>query len=123
MHAYRDAIVNAESAWILYPGQEFHYFARNSLSTPDIDPLAAPLVGVGAIPLNPLDHNKTYLRAVLGRILGVAPGSFFSLDTLNHCMIDMQLRATSLRVLVRVLDDGFAGENVPSQWETRIRRL
>lgn len=70
MHAYRDAIVRADSAWILYPGQEFRYYARHGLSRSTTEPLGAPIVGVGAIPFAPGAEERNPLREVLSNILG-----------------------------------------------------
>ena len=54
MHAYRDAIRNARSAWVLYPGSEFRFFDA-SKSRRVIQPTDLPnlLEGVGAIPFAP----------------------------------------------------------------------
>lgn len=63
MHAYRDAIPAARSAWVLYPGSEDAAFfddARTGLATV----AAGPIAGVGALSLRP-DGARTSLRAVL----------------------------------------------------------
>ena len=89
MHAYRDAIPDARSVWILYPGGEFRFFGvpgggglaggRVACSP---EGLAGEVEGVGAIPVGPGvggegDHGcrmeagrGTELRATLGRMLG-----------------------------------------------------
>lgn len=88
MHAYRDAIPNARSVWILYPGNEFSFFdalgghastGRRGFASPE--DLPTKLKGVGAIPLSPIPNEKTpdrglptperggYLRATLERLL------------------------------------------------------
>ena len=60
MHAYRDAIPDARSVWILYPGGEFRFFGvagsggrsgHQAVSSPE--GLPEELEGVGAIPLAP----------------------------------------------------------------------
>ena len=86
MHAYRDAIPDARSVWILYPGSEFAFFdalggeasaGRQGFASP-VD-LPAKLEGVGAIPLSPiLDEPPNwglpapgrggYLRTTLERL-------------------------------------------------------
>jgi predicted component of viral defense system (DUF524 family) len=72
MHAYRDAIRDARSAWILYPGTESVFY----------DAELGPLVGtpgpeaggVGAISLRPGEGNRADLDRVLRGLLG-APAS------------------------------------------------
>ncbi|HRI72075.1 MAG TPA: DUF2357 domain-containing protein [Polyangium sp.] len=71
MHAYRDAIVKAESAWILYPGQEFTHYALHGLSAADIAPLTNSVAGVGAIPFAPGIEERNHMREVLRRILAM----------------------------------------------------
>ncbi|MCY3699988.1 MAG: DUF2357 domain-containing protein [Gemmatimonadetes bacterium] len=54
MHTYRDAIRNARSVWILYPGSEFRFFdALNSRRVIQPTDLPSLLEGVGAIPFAP----------------------------------------------------------------------
>ncbi|MYE35348.1 MAG: DUF2357 domain-containing protein [Gemmatimonadales bacterium] len=54
MHTYRDAIRNARSVWILYPGSEFRFFdASNSRRVIQPTDLPNLLEGVGAIPFAP----------------------------------------------------------------------
>ena len=70
MHAYRDAIPEARSVWILYPGTEVRFFGcgcdryEGSASLPEI------YNGVGAVPLRPGDDQQSGLRRVLGILLG-----------------------------------------------------
>jgi predicted component of viral defense system (DUF524 family) len=60
MHAYRDAISGARSAWVMYPG------ATTAVWTP---PSAlGPLEGVGAVPVIPGAHHEE-LRALVVRML------------------------------------------------------
>lgn len=60
MHAYRDAIDAARSAWILYPGTELReFFTGDGL----VD-------GVGAVPLRPEPGGAEALEALLRRIVG-----------------------------------------------------
>ena len=87
MHAYRDAIPDARSVWILYPGTEFAFFdalgghastSRQSFASPE--DLPTKLEGVGAVPLSPILNEQTpyrgfpaperggYLRATLERL-------------------------------------------------------
>ena len=88
MHAYRDAIPEARSVWILYPGGEFRFFGVPGSGVPAGQPavsfpeeLPEKLKGVGAIPLVPVvggggghgpgaaTANGGVLRATLGRML------------------------------------------------------
>ena len=90
MHAYRDAIPEARSVWILYPGGEFRFFGIPGSGVPAGHPavssaeeLPEKLKGVGAIPLSPVvgegeGHglgtaaaNGGVLRATLERMLRV----------------------------------------------------
>ena len=88
MHAYRDAIPDARSVWILYPGGEFRFFGvpgdggrlgHRAIFSPD--GLPGALEGVGAIPVAPVVGGEggdgpgmattgdSVLRATLGRML------------------------------------------------------
>lgn len=88
MHAYRDAIPEARSVWILYPGGEFRFFGvregggasgRGAVSSPE--GLPGEIEGVGAIPVRPVvgkdgghgremvGANDGALRSALGRML------------------------------------------------------
>ncbi len=60
MHAYRDAIDDARSAWVLYPGTEHRAF------TP---PGATGVEGVGTIPLRPEEGGDQLLRGLLAVLL------------------------------------------------------
>ncbi len=61
MHAYRDAILPARTAWVLYPGEEHRVFP--------VDPEDTTKGGVGAIPLLP-GGGEDDLREVIQRVLG-----------------------------------------------------
>ena len=61
MHAYRDALLRARSAWVLYPGTETRFFP--------VEPRSASLDGVGAVPLTPAGEHPE-LSEVVGRIVG-----------------------------------------------------
>ena len=93
MHAYRDAIPDARSVWILYPGGEFRFFAHpgdNFLSGQEVisslEGLSRWLQGVGAIPVGPVvgdgmdggpqgeSTNDAALRATLRRVMGGGKG-------------------------------------------------
>ena len=88
MHAYRDAIPDARSVWILYPGGQFRFFGvpggggpsgRRAASSPE--GLPGEFEGVGAIPVGPVVGGEGgdgrgmvaasdgALRATLGRML------------------------------------------------------
>ena len=88
MHAYRDAIPDARSVWILYPGAEFRFFGvpggggqagDHVVSSPE--GLPGEIQGVGAIPVEPGGRGEGgdgrgkaaasdgFLRATLVRML------------------------------------------------------
>ena len=88
MHAYRDAIPEARSVWMLYPGGKFRFFGvregggasgRGAVSSPE--GLPGEIEGVGAIPVRPVVGNEGghgremvgandgALRSALGRML------------------------------------------------------
>ena len=62
MHAYRDAIPAARTAWILYPGDDFRTFY--------VDPNEPGRGGVGAVPLVPGGGDGA-IREVLRGLLRV----------------------------------------------------
>lgn len=67
MHAYRDAIREARSAWVMYPG-------TRSCHWPDPDAPAGGVTGVGSIPVVPGEDHRA-LRALVARMLGLGlPG-------------------------------------------------
>ena len=92
MHAYRDAIPDARSVWILYPGADFRFFGKPGSSVQSGSHASAPdglpeeLQGVGAIPLGPVVGGKMargqgqeatsdgLLRETLRRMLGDVGG-------------------------------------------------
>ncbi|MFM9994829.1 MAG: nuclease domain-containing protein [Phycisphaerales bacterium] len=60
MHAYRDAIPEARSAWVMFPGTTSRHW----------EPGDAPgLQGVGAVPVVP-GEDQAALRTIVGRMLG-----------------------------------------------------
>ncbi|MCC6174432.1 MAG: DUF2357 domain-containing protein, partial [Chloroflexi bacterium] len=69
MHTYRDAIPNARSVWIVYPGDDVRFFSAAGETTLNVRGLPAELDGVGAIPLRPDDGGSTEFRSVLARLL------------------------------------------------------
>ena len=90
MHAYRDAIPDARSVWILYPGGEFRFFGTPNSSEssgqqviPSPAKLPEELQGVGAIPASPVlaggtvlsqeqaDAHVLFLRQTVQRMLGI----------------------------------------------------
>lgn len=72
MHTYRDAIPDARSVWILYPGAEFCFFdARLQPKCYDLAALAAPADGVGAVPLRPEDDGAGSLEQLITKLLAV----------------------------------------------------
>jgi uncharacterized protein len=71
MHTYRDAIPNAWSAWILYPGSEFEFFGVYAASPAQAPADLSSVDGVGAIPLAPLGGRETLL-GTLERVIASA---------------------------------------------------
>ena len=70
MHTYLDAIPQARSAWILYPGSELQFFGReekNIILTGH--GLPQVIQGVGAIPLKPGKAGNNELASVLRSII------------------------------------------------------
>jgi predicted component of viral defense system (DUF524 family) len=78
MHAYRDAIRDARSAWILYPGTS-SIFYDVELGLQEGSP-GADAEGVGAISLRPGDANQDLDRVLQG-LLGVPPSQARDFDT------------------------------------------
>ena len=93
MHAYRDAIPEARSVWILYPGGQFRFFGvpedgvqRGGGVVSLAEGLPEKLKGVGAIPVAPVVGGEANngrgmapasgeaLRATMGRMLGTGAG-------------------------------------------------
>ena len=70
MHSYRDAIRDARSVWILYPGHEARFFAIDGTCQEDVkEGFRQPIEGVGAIPLIPDSPEHTQLLNVLRHLL------------------------------------------------------
>jgi uncharacterized protein len=70
MHTYRDAIVNARSVWILYPGTEFSFHsALGGAQVKSAESLPAMVNGVGAIPLRPDEGRHKALDQVIATLL------------------------------------------------------
>jgi predicted component of viral defense system (DUF524 family) len=71
MHAYRDAIPSARSAWILYPGTEKRFFSALDHSVyRDFSKLPALLEGVGVVPVR-VGAPPTAAGELLAALLGV----------------------------------------------------
>jgi predicted component of viral defense system (DUF524 family) len=69
MHAYRDALVPVQAAFVVYPGTEFSFFERSGhlRSHPDDVQIVD---GVGAIPLRPGGSGVLdCLKGILSRVL------------------------------------------------------
>ena len=70
MHTYRDAIPDARSVWVLYPGAETCFFDANLRpKCTAITDLPTEVVGVGGVPLRPEDDADEGLRELVGRLL------------------------------------------------------
>ncbi|MCA9653328.1 MAG: DUF2357 domain-containing protein [Myxococcales bacterium] len=69
MHAYRDAISNARSVWILYPGSELRFFDEVGGRVDGLEELPEVPRGVGAIPLRPGEQGDAIAQLVQ-RMLG-----------------------------------------------------
>jgi hypothetical protein len=73
MHAYRDAITSARSAWALYPGDQMRFYATSGISTMSTESLSSlPLAGVGALPLLPEPEGRRALVQVLAKLLALS---------------------------------------------------
>jgi hypothetical protein len=75
MHAYRDAIRDARSAWVLYPGADAVFYDAtgwNETIGPSLAALQPASEGVGAIPLRPGDGRVPDLDRVLRGLLGAS---------------------------------------------------
>lgn len=72
MHTYRDAILDARSVWILYPGHDYHFFnaAATDFQPHEDEPIPTSIDGVGAIPLRPEENGATFLESVIKALLG-----------------------------------------------------
>lgn len=76
MHTYLDAISNVEFAMVVYPGTEFYFYEKTSISyiKRSIEDVSS-FKGVGAIPLIPSDSNSELnLKAFVEKVK-----SFFSI--------------------------------------------
>ncbi len=69
MHTYRDAIPDARSVWVLYPGTEGRLFGCDGHEYRDSEALPEVCDGVGALPFSPGDENRFFSRRVLGHLL------------------------------------------------------
>ena len=90
MHAYRDAIPDAQSVWILYPGGKFRFFGKAGSGVPAGYPagsspegLPEKLMGVGAIPLAP----------VVGGGGGQGPGTAAATGGVLRATLERMLRS------------------------------
>ncbi|HEX8703868.1 MAG TPA: DUF2357 domain-containing protein [Myxococcaceae bacterium] len=70
MHSYRDALAQVDSAWVLYPGGEFRFFAVDGTKHVHPEGLTGG-GGVGAVPLRP-GTGQEALHRMLARLLQVA---------------------------------------------------
>jgi len=61
MHTYRDAIPDAQSVWVLYPGGKFCFFHASGERVPSGSPEELPelIQGVGAIPFVPKPNGAS----------------------------------------------------------------
>ena len=77
MHTYRDAIPEARSVWILYPGSEFCFYDASGSRPPSESPENLPdeVKGVGAIPFATTHVGRSaatphrMAKAAIGRLL------------------------------------------------------
>lgn len=75
MHTYRDAIPDARSIWILYPGTEARFYSVNGTRWED-DGRSVPSVplGVGGLPMRPDDKQQVVSARVVRTLLGAESG-------------------------------------------------
>jgi predicted component of viral defense system (DUF524 family) len=71
MHTYRDAIPEARSVWVIYPGTETRFFAVSGSTAKSVEELPLELDGVGAIPLTPSTNGNAELDSFLRQLLGL----------------------------------------------------
>lgn len=72
MHTYRDALADAQTVWILYPGTTLRLFGTDGKTYEAADALPhARITGVGAIPLQPTANTSSRLGLVLRVLLGL----------------------------------------------------
>ncbi|MBA2321355.1 MAG: hypothetical protein H0V89_09380 [Deltaproteobacteria bacterium] len=69
MHTYRDAIPAVRSAWVMYPGTFFRFWARNGSIGDTMG--SGPVDGIGAVPVVP-GVEAVALRGLVGAIMGRA---------------------------------------------------
>ncbi len=70
MHTYRDAIPEARSVWVLYPGNGVRFYDTGmALESRSLDSLPCELDGVGAVPLRPDDGGGSELNLLIQRLL------------------------------------------------------
>lgn len=81
MHAYRDAIRDARSAWILYPGTESAFYDAELGPQPGAPGPEAG--GVGAISLRPGEGNRADLDRVLRGLLGAPASDWNAAETVR----------------------------------------
>jgi predicted component of viral defense system (DUF524 family) len=68
MHTYRDAIHGVTAAFVVYPGNEFVFFERDGHLTKNATSLIEP-DGVGAIPLQPEQHEDILQQVISSLII------------------------------------------------------
>jgi hypothetical protein len=70
MHVYRDAIPDAHTVWLLYPGTELRWYATSGSAEHMRDGLLPTQEGgIGGIPLRPGEPGRQELRRVLRSLL------------------------------------------------------
>ena len=81
MHTYRDAIDEARSAWVMYPGSEFGMYESRGQArlVRDVHTLASIVEGVGALPSRP-GAEAYELRALASVLLADVKGVHISAD-------------------------------------------
>jgi len=79
MHAYRDAIREARSAWILYPGTRSVFYDAEAGPQPGAPGVNA--AGVGAISPRPGDSERSNLGRALRGLLGASPCDWYEAET------------------------------------------
>lgn len=69
MHAYRDAIPEARSAWVMYPGTEFRAWCEDGHEVENVADLTGAIAGIGAVPVVP-GSDESLLRQLVCQLLG-----------------------------------------------------
>jgi len=75
MHTYRDALSEARSVWILYPGTEMRFFEAGTGNMANgVSGLPRRIEGVGALALRPERDGDMALKELIRTLVGMSSG-------------------------------------------------